>query len=200
MANADEMDSLSCTGNQDMIPHQLHSEILEPEPHSISANHLFEELADMSIDNSSMIHEPHVDNDIFKPSKSVEHLYELSGEYKLRAKRSYKKKENQDQPKRSHKVSRKFICGWDMREDKTIGEPVLCTKEFNERGNLQVHQRIHSGIRPYQCQFCPKEFTTIGNRNDHERRHVKDKPYVCTLSKNCHQRYYRKYQLSRHIQ
>ena len=32
-----------------------------------------------------------------------------------------------------------------------IGEYKICNKEFNEKGNLIVHQRIHSGERPYKC-------------------------------------------------
>ncbi len=42
-------------------------------------------------------------------------------------------------------------------------------------------------------------FTTIGNRNDHERRHIKDKPYICNFTDHCRAKYYRKYQLVKHI-
>ena len=78
----------------------------------------------------------------------------------------------------------------------------VCGKIFNERGNLQVHLRVHTNERPYKCRYpgCPRNFTTIGNRNDHERRHTKDKPYKCTENPGvCCAEYYRKYQLIRHI-
>jgi hypothetical protein len=43
-------------------------------------------------------------------------------QYKLREKRSYKKKQTKTICKKKV-ADKKFICGWDMREDKTIGQP-----------------------------------------------------------------------------
>jgi hypothetical protein len=120
------------------------------EDESISGNILFEQLQEMSAEElsgqqqSSKIHK-------------LEKFYDQnSTNYQVRSKRSYKKKNNK-YPKVVSKKSKKiFVCDKEIGKDKRTGEPILCMKKFNERGNLQVHQRIHSGERPYECQFCPK--------------------------------------------
>jgi KRAB domain-containing zinc finger protein len=40
---------------------------------------------------------------------------------------------------------------------------------------MQVHERIHTGTKPYKCRHCPKSFSNLGNLNDHERRHLKER-------------------------
>ncbi|TNV85579.1 hypothetical protein FGO68_gene11187 [Halteria grandinella] len=82
-------------------------------------------------------------------------------------------------------VPSKFVCKFEG-----------CAKRFTEKGNLKVHERIHTHEVPYQCSHCDRRFSSIGNRRDHERRHLKDRPYNCRI---CDRGFYRKYLLKKHL-
>uniref|UniRef100_A0A8C6TM68 C2H2-type domain-containing protein n=1 Tax=Neogobius melanostomus TaxID=47308 RepID=A0A8C6TM68_9GOBI len=66
----------------------------------------------------------------------------------------------------SQKTGSKFIC-------KT------CGKAFPAWSNFEVHQRVHTGERPFKCDTCGKRFSEAGNLKKHQRVHTGEKPYSC---------------------
>ena len=58
---------------------------------------------------------------------------------------------------------------------------ITCKKEFSQAVNLEVHERSHSGFRPFACPYpsCGKEFTQLGNMQLHVKIHEGNKAFSC---------------------
>jgi len=57
-----------------------------------------------------------------------------------------------------------------------------CNKSFVHKCDLTIHQRSHTGQRPYQCPLCLKKFTTSSNlwRHFKSKSHIFKTPQKCT--------------------
>lgn len=54
-----------------------------------------------------------------------------------------------------------------------------CSKGFNQRVAYNMHRRIHTGHRPHQCEVCGKSFSRRMLLKQHMRIHTGERPYSC---------------------
>jgi len=48
----------------------------------------------------------------------------------------------------------------------------ICSKNFSSASALQIHNRTHTGEKPYKCEVCGRAFTTKGNLKVHTGTHM----------------------------
>nr|XP_054763886.1 zinc finger protein 850-like [Lytechinus pictus] len=73
-----------------------------------------------------------------------------------------------------------------------------CGKGFKKISSRNVHQRIHTGDKPFVCKTCNKAFSVRSNLKQHEiAKHTDERPYNCT---KCSARFKQRSHLKSHEQ
>ncbi|KAJ8000974.1 hypothetical protein DPEC_G00186010 [Dallia pectoralis] len=78
---------------------------------------------------------------------------------------------------------RRFLC-------------TFCGKPFSCPQKVEIHQRVHTGVKPFNCTQCHMRFAQAGNLKRHQRVHTGEKPFSCT---QCDKRFSHQHQLKMHL-
>ncbi|XP_066534694.1 uncharacterized protein si:dkey-56e3.3 isoform X2 [Hoplias malabaricus] len=55
----------------------------------------------------------------------------------------------------------------------------LCGKRFSQSSSLRKHHSIHLGVKPFRCVHCGKRFSDQSNLRKHLTVHTGERPYTC---------------------
>ncbi|KAF6198680.1 hypothetical protein GE061_008432 [Apolygus lucorum] len=66
----------------------------------------------------------------------------------------------------------------------------VCSRVFPRDKSLQAHRRVHTGERPYTCDYpgCGRKFKQSGQLKTHQRLHTGERPFICS-TEGCSSRF-----------
>ena len=72
--------------------------------------------------------------------------------------------------------------GEKKNESTTFKKPLRCFefgKAFISTSKLKIHERIHTGEKPYEWEICAMKFTNNSALTTYTRIHTGEKPFIC---------------------
>ncbi|XP_045579136.1 zinc finger and SCAN domain-containing protein 30-like isoform X2 [Salmo salar] len=72
----------------------------------------------------------------------------------------------------------------------------FCGKVFSFPEQGELHQRMHTGGKPFGCHLCRVSFSDSSNLKRHLRVHTGEKPYSCP---HCEKRFSRQHNMKMHL-
>ncbi|KAM7299169.1 zinc finger protein 32-like isoform X4 [Ixodes scapularis] len=81
----------------------------------------------------------------------------------------------------SAQEDRLSVPQWKTAQVKNQHRCRFCPYSSRYTASVTVHERIHTGEKPFRCRSCQKAFVGRGDLVRHERTHTGERPYLCDV-------------------